>query len=538
MIESPHWWGSRRTLIALLAIVLLSAGLRALVFRGYVGLDDAEYSRFAYNLAHGPLHTGDYAGPAVFPLRIGLIAPTAAAFRAFGVHEWTMVLFPFVLSVLSVALIYVCASLWFGAGAGLIAAALMAAFPMDIDCATKLLPDLPAAFFAAAGVTILAAVDRLDVRRVPVLFGAGVATGVLFGCSWLCKESVAYLAPFCVALVVLAVKDRRSPMLIVWAGVAAGSLPILLGEMVTYYRWSGDFLFRLHETNRDYYQNAKFFFSEGGEGGWKMGESYGHAVLMRLFVGGPTSIFLNRALLFTPLIALLATVYAWLRRDRAFLVPALWFWTLVFMFNFGSTSTKSYIPLALFERYMSPIFFPAIIVVSGFLARTVLVRGDEDLRPAPRLYRLTGVLIAVCLFWIGSKDLALGIKYPPTWWMRDVRAVQSSITPDTPLYADTLCLRALEFFDTYPARTAWTDFAQVKSAAEFTPGSLVIVNHEFIKWLEKHGGIWGPRRWGYDLPFDGEAPSTWTPVWQGGNMSVYRVNDPRSDRVAVKSTQS
>ena len=118
MIESTRWWGSRRTLIALFAIILFAAAIRALLFRGYVGLDDAEYSRFAYNLSHGSLQPDGYTGPGVFPLRIGLIGPTAAIFRVFGVNEWTMVLFPFVLSLGSIGLAYLCAALWFGPAAG------------------------------------------------------------------------------------------------------------------------------------------------------------------------------------------------------------------------------------------------------------------------------------------------------------------------------------------------------------------------------------------------------------------------------------
>jgi Dolichyl-phosphate-mannose-protein mannosyltransferase len=532
MFESTRWWGSRRTLIALLAIVLLAATTRALLFRGYVGLDDAEYSRFAYNLSHGSAQPDGYAGPGVFPLRIGLIAPTAAIFRAFGVSEWTMVLFPFVLSLASIVLAYFCAALWFGPAAGLIAATLMAAFPMDIDCATKLLPDLPGAFFAAAGVSIVAAVDRFNVRRTSALFGAGLATGLLFGYSWLCKESIAYLAPFCVALVVIAAINRRWTMLILWAGVVAGSLTILFGEMITYYRWTGDFLFRLHETNRDYLQNSKYFFSEGGEGGWKIGQSYGQAVINRLFVNGPATIFFNRALLFAPLVALLATAYGWLRRDRSFIVPALWLWTLVLMFNFGSSSTRSYMPLALFERYMYPMFLPAVVVVAGFLARTVFARNEADGHSAPPMYRLVGVVTAVILLAVGGRDLALDFKYPLTWWMGDVRAVKASVGPETVLYADTLSIRAFDFFNTYPSHTAWTDFEHVQSPQDFAPGSLVIVNQEFLRWLDKHGGIWGNRRSGYrQFAFYAEPPRSWTRIYQGSRLSVYRVDD-RAENVA------
>ncbi len=536
MFSQPTW-SSRRLLAALIGIVAVSAAIRAYLFRGYVGLDDAEYAHLAYQLAYGSFHSAAYTGPVVFPLRIGVIMPTAILFRVFGVHEWTMVLYPFIVSVLSIALIYLCTSLWFGQAAGLISAALMTIFPWDIDNATKLLPDLPAAFFGAAGITTIVFVERLGVRRRSLLFGAGALAGVFLGYSWLCKESVAYLAPFCAALMVLTLRNRGSSMLYVWGGVAAGSLPILLGEMITYHGIAGDFLFRFHAAERDYHQNAKYFFAEGSDFGWKAGDSRTHALVNRLFVSGPAAIFVNRSMLFMPTIGLVAMLYAWLRRDRSFLVPAVWLWTLVLMFNFSSSSTTSYAPLVLLERYMYPIFFPSIVLVSGFFAKTIVLRHEPARREIPIL-RLAGALTAVCLLWIGGKDVALAFKYPPTWWLKDVRIVKAYVTPDSSVYADTLSLRAFEFFEGYPKTTAWTDFERLGSPEELPPGSLVVVNNQFIQWLDSHGGIWGSRTSGYrQFPFYSAAPRSWTRLWQNGNLSLYRVNE-RSAGMTTESSKS
>src|SRR5436190_23401520 len=101
MPEQLTWSGSRRALVALLALILLSAMIRAHLFRGYVGLDDAEYARLAHQLSTGCFRA-HYDGPPVFPLRVGIIAPTAVFFRSLGIAEWTMVLFPFLLSLASI----------------------------------------------------------------------------------------------------------------------------------------------------------------------------------------------------------------------------------------------------------------------------------------------------------------------------------------------------------------------------------------------------------------------------------------------------
>src|SRR5438094_958772 len=119
---TSRWLGSRRTLAALLAIVAAAIVIRTYLFTGYIGLDDAEYARFAYRLAHGSLQIGDYRGPGVFAARIGLVAPTAVLFRLLGFGERTMVVVPFLVSVLSILLIYWCTSLLLGERSGLIAA--------------------------------------------------------------------------------------------------------------------------------------------------------------------------------------------------------------------------------------------------------------------------------------------------------------------------------------------------------------------------------------------------------------------------------
>src|SRR5262245_7320775 len=241
---------SRRSLVALLLIVTAAAAIRAYLFTGYVGLDDAEYARFASRLVHGALLVGDYHGPGVFAARVGIVVPTAVLFKVFGVGERTMVAFPFVLSILSIVLIYVCTRLVFGEPAGLIAAGILAVLPWDIDSATKLLPDLPSAFFAAVAMTVLVAANRFQWTGRRAFF-AGASAGLSLGLAWLCKESVAYLAPFCAVLIVAQWRDDRTRALALWSGVALASFAVLATEMAVYHWVRGDFLYRLHEVERN-----------------------------------------------------------------------------------------------------------------------------------------------------------------------------------------------------------------------------------------------------------------------------------------------
>jgi 4-amino-4-deoxy-L-arabinose transferase-like glycosyltransferase len=522
-------WCSRHRIVLLLAILAVAAALRVRMFSGYVGLDDGEYARVAYQIARGEFSPVGYSGPAVFPLRIGLTAPAAAAFWLFGASEWTMVLYPFVLSLATVVLAYCCAAMLFDERAGLIAAALMAVFPWDMQNATMLLPDLPGAFWAALAVALVLFVDRRAGVSRPVLLAGGLASGLAFGLSWLCKESVVYLAPFCGLLAIQGLRRHGSSRWMLWAGVAAGAGAVLLAETTTYYQLTGDYLYRFHEVERNYYQNQKYFFAEGSDFGWEPGESYARVLAVRLFVDGPAVFFFDRTLLFLPLVGVVATIYGWRRRNQSLLLAAGWLWSLVLMFNFASTSTKSYIPLALFQRYLYPVFLPAVLLVAGFVAAAIFSPAPSRARFA-RLMPVAGVLASALIAWAAWPSLYFGVKYPPRW-NAEVRSLKDVLQPDAVLYADTFSIRALEFMSGYPRQTAWTDFERLQPGQELRDGSFVLVNHQYIGWLERHGGIWGTRRSGYRAhAFYRDPPSDWTRVWQNGNAFLYRVNNKVAQR--------
>ena len=529
MRGSTSPWVTRRALMGLVLILGLAAALRMVVFRGYVGLDDAEYARFAHHLAHGT-HVNGYRGPAVFPLRVGVTVPTALSFRLLGESERTMVLYPFVVSMLYVVVVYVCAALLFGWQSGLIAAGLAAIFPWDVDCATKLLPDPPGALFQAVAVTALVAVNRTRPTGRLSLAAAGAFAGVALGLAWLSKESVSYLAPFCAILLVMTVRREGSRHVWLWAGVAAGAGLILGAEIASYYRMTGDPLFRAHEIERNYRQWPNGFFTEGSDFGWQPGQSYGRALFDRLFVAGPAMFFLDRSMLFLPLIGLVTTVYAWWRRDDAFVIPALWLWTLVLMFNFSSSSMTTYTPLALFQRYLYPIFAPSIVLVAGFLGR-LQFPSDQAGAVRARPHRWAAAGTALFILWAAAPNLYYSVRTPPDWWLAEARQHRATVHPDTTLYSDTLTLRAFEFFNGYPDAPAWTDFADIQSAADIPQGSLVLVNNQYIQWLDKNAGMWlswplpelsdttGYRKHAfYDTP-----PVGWRRLWANHNASLYRV---------------
>jgi hypothetical protein len=504
-----------------------AVALRLVLFRGYFGLDDAEYARLAYQMAEGVFPLGEYPGPAVFPLRIGLIAPTAGAIWLFGLTEKLMVFFPFLLSILILPLAYVFAGTLFGHGAGLISAAVLAVLPFEIENASVLVPDLPGAVLAAAGVITVFLLSRSGIRRQSALFLGGLLAGLLFGFSWLCKETIAYLLPFVLILVFLTVRRGGRSALVVWIGATMGAVGTVLAEMAVYHAVAGDLFFRFHEVERNYAQWENGFFSEGSDWGWEEGESRAAAIVGRVFLTGPRFMLWSAATTYLPLLGLLGAGFGWLKRDRAFIVPSLWLLTLLLMFNFASSSLETYTPLALFHRYLYPLLFPSVVLVGGLIAKQVGPALQSVYRRRVPIGQWSGLLALCVLLWTGLRPLSWTLREPDrAWWTAEVRELSQQIGPEAPLYADTLSLRGLAFFEHYPAENRWTDFQRVNSADDIPAGSLVLLNPRYLDWLERNRGMWLSQSEGYRThAFFDSLPPRWTEVWENGNASLYRVEE-------------
>ena len=138
-------------LLALLAIVLLGIVLRLHFFTGMVRGDDFNYAHTAYELAQGRSPLGIWAGSP----RIGLYAPVSLLYLLFGPSEVTTLAYPFMMSIISILLIYSLGRMLAAPQAGLLAAWLWSMFPLDIFLASDLLPDGLVAAFSTAAVLFL-----------------------------------------------------------------------------------------------------------------------------------------------------------------------------------------------------------------------------------------------------------------------------------------------------------------------------------------------------------------------------------------------
>lgn len=514
-LDSPrsplHWWTFAILLAAAVAV-------RLVAFQGYASSDARSYAMLANDLAHGTLNIGNYDGPAVFPLRIGVYAPAAAIINQCGLSESTIVAYPFAVSLLGCLLAYGMTRYLATPLAGIIALGASAILPIDVSLASRLLPDAVAAFWANVALAFVFAAMGGAAKQWHVLL-LGCAGGFFLGMSWLCKETVTYLVPFLAILVLVIYRERSWRSRIACGmGMAAGFASILAVESALYSNLTGDPLFRLHEISRNFKQCAVWFFDEASaDYGWK-NQTYTRALIDRLCVQGPKSILFQRSMAFVPTIAILGALWMRLFFPDFSAIPGVWLLSLVFMFNFMTTSFALYRPLPLFDRYLYPLMLPSLILVGSFLA--CLLRGDGDSgKAAERRFWAVVLLVGFC--GVSIYGVRLLTKHRPE---NVERRVAAQVRDGDVIYSDGQTTSDIVFFRTgslVPANATTLPWEGV-AEAELQEGAYVLVRKDRTAFLKKH--------YDYEIPdFAMKQPSTWQSVWSDGEAELFRINRASAD---------
>lgn len=524
---------SKQSLIILFFIVLAGIALRLYCFNGLWGTDDAEYARLAHAMAQGNFsdfiqknYIENSNTPAHWPYRVGIIYPLSILFRLFGVNEVALVAYPLIVSVLGILLAYSCGRLLFNDSAGLMAAAIWAVLPLDVKFATSFLPDVPSSFYASLGIAVILFFINYNSENKFFSFSGGVIGGLLFGISWLSKESVVYLVPFCGVLIFISMRKNWKTSLPLWSGVAVASIGVLLTEMIVYYNLRGDFLLRMHENERSYVQAKTFLFYEGSRFGWPIGSSRLIAIVKRLFISGPQTIFFGEYFLFLPFFGLIASAHSLYWKDKTFLVPALWMLTLIFMYNFWSMSFASYTPLVLSNnRYLHPIMLPAILLTSGFIVKLFSTKIENGNIGISKERYIWGIILAVIIAVTGSYyTIGLVRGMPQIRAIYEIKAVANIVRHSDRLYTDPLVMKPMEFYWGYPEKMNFVNFEGM-GVEEITSNSFVLIDHIRVDWLKINvGSFWLTNNYDYKGPeFLNDPPRHWKKVWQNEVATLYRV---------------
>ncbi len=495
-------------ILSLALIIAVAVIIRIISFYGYYGSDDGTYAELSHKMAIGAYDVLKFEGAPVFPMRIGLIAPTSLAFSIVGTSEFAMLIYPFLLSLAGIILAYLIASVFTNYKTGLLAALLMALLPIDARSASLLLPDLPAAFWANLGLYLIYCASRGKQTQNRLILG--LLAGLALGCSWLCKESVIFLLPFILFYLVLLYKSERMNLAII-IGLALSFIAVVLAESFAYYFHAGDLLFRLHQTERNYEVAKMWFFSEGSEFGWQPG-AYLAGLAKRLFISGPKIIFFSRGLSLVNLIALGASIYLIIMKKKNYKIIIFWFLSLLIFFNFGTSSVTSYKPLALFDRYIYLMLLPAIILTAIITLELLASNGTND-RIIFIRKPIWGYLILIGFtlvsIWTISRYSSTGKASPVE------RSVVRLISPSDKLYTDTRTAWVLEFFWKYPKSPNVHDYAGLDKS-NITDSSYVLINRERADYIHT--------TYDYSLPkFYNDIPVNWLLKWHNATAELYFV---------------
>jgi len=357
------------TALVLGAIVLVGVLMRVWALGGTsfaLGSDDSRYVAVAQNLASGHLPSGEAEW---FGARGVFLWPVAAIFRVFGADDYSAIAWPFVISLVSIVIAFLIARELAGRRPALVAAGLVAVAPIEVLMATRLRPDAVMPAFVA-----LAVWAALRARRSPHITRWLVASGVLLGAGWACRETALLMLP----VVVLAAWPVIRPGWQRVAAVLGGLAAIPLVEMAVF-ALDGRPLWPITIT-----ANASSLRSPVAG----LREASTFAELLVRQVVDPHSL----VMLALPVV-LIALAMGIVRRTRAIVIPAAWLVWSYLVLEVGAIIsvdaparflTQMTIPVALMvaialDGRLSPLLVPVLAVVTVL---AIAPRNDASARGA------------------------------------------------------------------------------------------------------------------------------------------------------------
>lgn len=374
----PYWlFGFGLFLLALL--------LRLACFTGLIASDDLVYSAYAQLIAEGR-YTLEYHH---FAIRYGLILPAGLLYGLIGVSEWSTIAVPLFTSSLSVVLLALIATRLFGVRAGLIAALLLATFPLQLRYATVLVPEPIVECYVLLALLVYVRTEDW----APMALGA--LAGALIGVAYLTKEPALFIIP---ALLIDAALRRR------WRqafGVALGIGAVIALEHAYYLAMTGDLLFRPHAMaahNRDLTGYKGDIDIILGDLGYRLFKAYPHMMLVPSKDFGIHSL----AALVLSAVALLR-----FRNDRRTYFLLIWASLPWIYLNFGTSSFNQYIPIPVAPRYID-FAYPPLFLLAAWLLADLLSKATWAMR------LVLPVMAAVLLIGVACSLSTRGTGYRST----------------------------------------------------------------------------------------------------------------------------
>jgi 4-amino-4-deoxy-L-arabinose transferase-like glycosyltransferase len=340
--------------VALGVVLVIAVGLRALCFSGVIGSADLAYLEEARNIADGRPLTGAHP----FLNKPGFLYVEAFTMKVFGANESAQLAYPFLLSLVGVAAVFVVARRLWGTWAGVVAGAALALVPLDVLYATRAYPDGPGAVLIAVSVSTAVLAGR---TRFSVIW-AGFS-GAVAGAAYLHTNVAVVALP--IAVVALAFGGFRTKTF------ARNLLFVLIAFVVVV----GIELWRNNVLSGDPWLAWRTFFNGAGV------PVSGDILLRRLTADFGNVLFWDAAGLGTlTVIGVTCAVFAVVLKDRTAAFAVLWFAVLLAALDLWPVSVNPYVPLPYREaRYFLPLAFPSALLAGR--AAKLLLEGQTLSQP-------------------------------------------------------------------------------------------------------------------------------------------------------------
>lgn len=463
----------RRVYVYLFSIVLFAILLRLVFFSGVSTSDSVAYAKSANDLLNNKFPSATTQLNA----RIGVIIPTAISYSILGINDFSSVLFPLLTSVLGIIVIFYFGKFLFDENVGLIAAFLLSFFPLDVLYSTRLLSDLPSAFFAGLSIILFLKAEKITTKKINYLFY--MLSGICLGIAFTIRE-MAILTTLFFLVYVLYNKDYKW----VYTIVGIGFLLIVVIETGFFYFYTGNPFFKIEGA--DYATNTIVY-----------GDSfYGRISFPKFFLTWPYVIFGNIQSAYFFIFIFLAVLYWLFHRKKEADYLLIWFFSILTYFYFGTTSIKQYVPVLAVVRYLNYITYPALILLAAFL-----MRKDKIIK------NLLAPFIIIILLITSIGSIYLDEDRQSTDNLKAMYRVINKI--DKPVYTDDRSKLFLEYLSGYIETDKIKQFNRWENSKNFYDIDLkgvrdvyILVNHRMMKNLIESRSSYEFPKEVYDPPKD------------------------------------
>jgi|TARA_B100001971_G_C18260544_1_gene586409 4-amino-4-deoxy-L-arabinose transferase-like glycosyltransferase len=330
--------------ILLVSILIFALALRLIFFTGIGPSDSLSYTATADMLAEGESIGEERA----YGLRLGIIFPVSALYSIFGVNEFSSNILTLLISLASIVLIYNFGKFLFNDKVALLSAFLLSFFPFDVVYSTRLMTDLPSAFFVASSVYFFLKSEKIN--KITISNWYLIFSGLFLGIAYLIRELSLLIGLFFLIYFIYNKKIRSRYLFIV-----LGFFVIISFELLYFLIITGNPLFRYLTS------------SSGAIANIIATNMYGRGSLPFSLLHYPYIILTDNLLgLFYPFI-FIAIVFCIVNKKKETHNLLFWFIPLLLYISFGSISLTRYIPIPASARFLSIITIPGILLLSYFL---------------------------------------------------------------------------------------------------------------------------------------------------------------------------